>query len=164
MGSTSWTVASMPRSWVLTASIVIHPEHPDPYAAEYYGRTFRSPDGGWAAGGIGGSGEGVHERGDWDTPMYSAPGDPGRALWPSAGSTTPTTTATHGASPTLSRHQIEVLALTPLRTASPWWPRGPWLSSPRTSRTGPLPGMPGLPITDAVLHGLPGLRLPLRRV
>ena len=50
-------------------------------AAEYYGKAYRSTDGGWSwAPWIQSSGDGVDEQGDWNTPMMFAPNYPGRIL------------------------------------------------------------------------------------
>ena len=135
---------------------MIHPEHPDTlYAAEYYGRTFRSPDGGWSwQEWIGGSGEGVHERGDWDTPMQFAPGDPGRAFVAKRRLYHTTDDgATWSQSNALPGDQIEVLALTPAQDSLALVAKGALaFFTEDLQNWNPLPGMPGLPITDAVLH------------
>lgn len=135
---------------------MVEPGHPDTlYAAEYYGRTFRSEDGGWSwAEWIGGNGTGVGERGDWNTPMQHSPAQPGRVFvakrrlyWTDDGG------ATWQQSNALPGAPIEVLALSTQEDSVAVVAKGT-LAFRTTNLTqwSAMTGLPGLPILDALIH------------
>lgn len=135
---------------------LIMPGKPDTlYAAEYYGRTFRSADGGWSwAEWIGGNGSGVGERGDWNTPMQVAPAQPNRVFvakrrlyW------TDDDGANWNQSNALPGSPIEVLALSASEDSVAVVAKGT-LAFRTTNLTqwSALTGLPGLPVLDALIH------------
>lgn len=132
----------------------IEPEHL--VAAGYFGTASRSTDGGWSwAPWIGSNGEGVHEQGDWNTPMAYAPSDPDRIFvakrrvyWTDDfGASWNQTSAIPGAA-------IEVLALSPSEDSTLAVARGTqaFFSTDLTQWT-PVSGLPGLPVLDIAFNG-----------
>lgn len=135
---------------------LIHPEHPDTmYAAEYFGKIYRSTDAGWSwTPWTSANGTGVNERGDWDTPMAFAPNGGSRTFvakhrlyWTDdEGDSWSQTDALPGA-------EMEVLALSPAQANMALVARGQsaWITH-NLSSWSVLSGLPDLPITDALLH------------
>ena len=135
---------------------MVTPGSPDTlYAAEYYGRTFRSEDGGWSwAEWIGGNESGVDERGDWNTPIQHSPSDPDkifvakrRLYW------TEDAGANWHQSNALPGPPIEVLALSTSEDSVAVVAKGT-LAFRTTDLTqwSAMTGLPGLPIADALIH------------
>ena len=131
------------------------PGHPDTvYAAEYFGRTFRSQDAGWSwTPWIASNGSGVEEKGDWDTPMAFSPANPERAFvakrrlyWSDDGGENWSQT------PALPGGALEMLALSPVSDQVAVVGR-----STLAHRTTDLESwtllqdLPGLPVLDAVM-------------
>lgn len=134
---------------------LIQPDAPDTLiASEYFGRTFRSFDRGWSwEEWTGSNGEGVDERGDWNTPMAFAPQNPHRVFiakhrlyWTEDGITWDQTAAIPGT-------ELEVLALTAADSLVAIVARGAnaFRTSDLASWTA-FSGLPGLPVIDALLH------------
>ena len=134
---------------------MVSPQHPDTlYAAEYFGKTFRSTDGGWSwSDWIQGNASGVHERGDWDTPMAFSPANPElifvakrRVYW----------TLDHGQTwnqtPALPGSEIEVMALSATNDSCVIVAKGSmaYRTEGLTTWT-PLFNLPDLPIADIVI-------------
>ena len=125
------------------------------YAAEYFGKTHRSSDGGWSwEPWIGGNESGVDERGDWDTPMAFSPSQDNRiyvakrrVYW------TQDEGVTWGQTEALAGSQIQMLALSPSDDSTLIVAKG--VNAFRTENLlswSPLMGLPGLPVTDALIH------------
>ena len=131
------------------------PGQPDTaYAAEYFGRTFRSEDAGWSwTEWIGGSGSGVEERGDWDTPMAFSPANPERVFvakrrlyWSDNGGVTWSQTQAIPGGP------LEMLALSPVSDQIAVVGRSTlaYRTTDLSSWT-LLQNLPGLPVLDALM-------------
>jgi hypothetical protein len=135
---------------------MIHPVHPDTmYAAEYYGKTYRSIDGGWSwSTWILGNGTGVNERGDWDTPMAFSPNHSARLFvakrrvyW------TLDDGETWGQTDALPGDQIEAMALSASKDSSVIVAKGTLaFRTENLEDWSPLLGLPGLPVTDVLIH------------
>ena len=124
------------------------------YAAEYFGRTYRSTDAGWSwEEWISSNGVGVDERGDWDTPMSFAPGNPDRIFvakhrlyWTDDdGGTWSQTSAIPGS-------EMEVLALAESDPQVAIMARTTqaFLTSNLLTWAA-ISGLPGLPVTDVLI-------------
>lgn len=133
---------------------LIDPNEPDTLvAAEYFGKAHLSLDGGWTWDlWLGSNGEGVNERGDWNTPMAYAPSNPDRIFiakhrlyWTdNQGETWEQTSALSGA-------EMEVLALAPSDDSTAVVARGAFaFATQNLEHWTPLSGLPGLPILDVV--------------
>ncbi len=120
-------------------------------AAEYFGRAFRSTDGGWSwSPWISSNADGVNEQGDWNTPIMFAPNNPGRIFvakhrvyWTDdAGGTWNQTSALPG-------EEIEVLAPAPSEDSTVVVARGTFaFKTENLNAWSPLFGLPGLPVLD----------------
>ena len=133
---------------------LIDPDEPDTFiAAEYFGKTHLSVDGGWSWNlWLGSNGEGVNERGDWNTPMSFSPSNPDRVFvakhrlyWTdNQGESWEQTNVLPGA-------EMEVLALAPSDDSTAVVARGnfAFLTQDLQGWT-PLAGLPDLPILDVV--------------
>ena len=135
---------------------MIDPVHPDTmYAAEYFGRTFRTSDGGWSwEEWTGSGGEGVDERGDWDTPMQFFPGNSERIVVAKRRLYhTDDTGISWSQSDAIPGDQIEVLALTQAQDSLAVVARGTSaFVTGNLQSWSPVTGLPGLPITDIAIH------------
>lgn len=131
------------------------PGRPDTvYAAEYFGRTFRSEDAGWSwTEWIGGNGSGVGERGDWDTPMAFSAANPNRVFvakrrlyWSDDGGTNWSQTNVLPGGP------LEMLALSPASDEVAVVGRSTFAyRTTNLSSWTLLQDLPGLPVLDAVM-------------
>lgn len=131
---------------------LIDPNQPDTLiAAEYFGKTHRSLDGGWSWNlWVGSNESGVNERGDWNTPMAFSPSDPDRTFiakhrlyWTDdGGQNWQQTDALPGA-------EMEVLALAPSHDSTAVVARGTlaFLTQDLNAWT-PVSGLPDLPVLD----------------
>lgn len=135
---------------------MVDPESPDIlYAAEYFGRTYRSDDAGWSwSEWISSSGVGVDERGDWDTPMSFSPSDPNRIFvakhrlyWTDDEGTNWSQTDP------IAGSEMEVLALSASDPEVAIMARSTQaFRTTDLSTWTPLTGLPGLPVTEALIH------------
>ncbi len=133
---------------------LIDPNEPETLiAAEYFGRTHISLDGGWTWElWVASNGEDVNERGDWNTPMAFGPTNPDRVFiakhrlyWTdNQGENWQQTDAIAGS-------EIEVLALAPSHDSTAVVARGSFAFVTNDLQCWtPLTGLPGLPILDAI--------------
>ena len=135
---------------------LIDPLGPDTLvAAEYYGKAYRSNDGGWSwQPWIWSNAEGVNEQGDWNTPMAYAPNQPNRVFvakrrvyWSDdAGASWNQTEAVAGPA-------IEVLAIARAADSTVAVARGTnAFVTHNLSEWTPYSGLPGLPVLDIVFN------------
>ena len=137
---------------------LIDPNEPDTMiAAEYFGKTHRSLDGGWTWElWTASNGEGVNERGDWNTPMAFSPSNPDRIFiakhrlyW------TDDQGETWQQSNALAGEEMEVLALAPSDENTAVVARGTFgFITHDLQGWSPLTGLPGLPILDVAIDGI----------
>lgn len=122
-------------------------------AAEYYGRVLRSHDDGWSwFPWVSSNGEGVHEQGDWNTPMAYSPSQPHRLFiakhrlyW------TDDDGASWNQTHALAGSEIEVLALCEADDSVAAVAKGTLAFVTQDLQSwSPLGGLPGLPILDIV--------------
>ena len=134
---------------------MIDPQDPDIlYAAEYFGKIHRSEDAGWSwSEWVSSSGEGVNERGDWDTPMSFSPSQPNRVFvakhrlyWTDDGG------ANWSHTDAIAGSEMEVLALSESDADVAVMARSTeaFLTTDLASWS-PMLGLPGLPVTDVLI-------------
>ena len=134
---------------------LIDPNEPDTLiASEYFGKSHRSLDGGWTwEPWVASNGEGVDEKGDWNTPMSYSPSNADRVFvakhrlyWTDdLGATWQETDALPGA-------EMEVLALAPSNDSTAIVARGSLaFITQNLQNWTPLVGLPGLPVQDVVI-------------
>ena len=134
---------------------LIDPNEPDTLiASEYFGKSHRSLDGGWTwEPWVASNGEGVDEKGDWNTPMSYSPSNADRVFvakhrlyWTDdLGATWQETDALPGA-------EMEVLALAPSNDSTAIVARGSLaFITQNLQNWTPLVGLPGLPVQDIVI-------------
>jgi hypothetical protein len=126
------------------------PQYPDTMlAAEYYGKVLRSQDDGWSwFPWVASNGAGVHEQGDWNTPMAFSPTQPHRYFiakhrlyW------TDDDGAIWNQTNALPGPEIEVLALSPSHDSTAAVAKGTTaFLTVDLQHWQPLTGLPGLPV------------------